>query len=144
MRGTTRATSGKLEMDYDVTPLSVRIARTVVSAHLRLWGLENLIDTGALAISELMTNVLDHTRPDSEGRRSARVTVTRIPDGVALCVHDSDSALPLQRRAGDDDENGRGLQLVRAIADKFGISQPPSGGKDVWLTLLVPLDVPTA
>lgn len=97
VRGTTRATTGKLELDYDVTPLSVRIARTIVSAHLRLWGLECLIDPGALAISELMTNVLDHTRPDSEGRRTARVTVTCTPDGAALCVHDSDPALPRQR-----------------------------------------------
>ncbi|MFE2097910.1 ATP-binding protein [Streptomyces sp. NPDC059468] len=131
-------------MDYAVTPLSVRIARTIVSAHLRLWGLEDLVESGALAISELMTNVLDHTRPDSEGRRTARVTVTRTPDGVALCVHDSDSALPRQRCAGDDDEGGRGLQVVRAVADEFGVSRPPSGGKDVWLTLLKPRDVPTA
>ncbi|MFJ9821163.1 ATP-binding protein [Streptomyces sp. NPDC101151] len=144
MRGTTRATTGKLEMDYEVTPLSVRIARTIVSAHLRLWGLESLLDAGALAVSELMTNVLDHTRPDGEGCRTARVTVTRIPDGVALCVHDSDSASPHQRSAGDDDEGGRGLQVVRAVADYFGISRPPSGGKDVWLTVLMPRDVPTA
>jgi anti-sigma regulatory factor (Ser/Thr protein kinase) len=138
VRGTTRATAGMLEMDYDVTPLSVRIARVIVSAHLRLWGLEKLVDTGALVVSELLTNVLNHTRPDRDGRRSALITVTRTPDGVALCVHDEDPSLPQRRCAGDEDEDGRGLQLVSVIADQFGVSRTPSGGKDVWLTLLSP------
>jgi anti-sigma regulatory factor (Ser/Thr protein kinase) len=128
-----------LEMDYDVTPLSVRIARVVVSAHLRLWGMEKLVDAGALVVSELLANVLHHTRPDRDGRRSALVTVIRTPDRVALCVHDEDPSLPQQRCAGDDDEDGRGLQLVSVIADQFGVSRTP-GGKDVWLTLLSPRD----
>ncbi|MER6628273.1 ATP-binding protein [Streptomyces sp. NPDC000987] len=134
----TCAAAGKLEMDYEVTPLSVRIARVIVSAHLRLWGMEKLVDTGALVVSELLTNVLNHARPDCDGRRSALITVTRTPDGVALCVHDEDPSLPQQRCADDDDEDGRGLQLVSAVADRFGVSPTPSGGKDVWLTLLSP------
>lgn len=144
VRGTTRATAGTLEMDYEVTPLSVRIARVIVCAHLRLWGMEPLVDAGALAVAELLTNVLDHTRPDREGRRCARVTVTRTPDGVAVCVHDDDPSLPRRRCAGDDDEAGRGLQLVTAIADQFGVSATPSGGKDVWLTLRPPQSEATA
>jgi len=140
VRARTRSAAGQLEMDYVVTPRSVRIARTIVGAHLRLWGLEVLTDRAELALSELLTNVWRHTRPNGDGQRNAQITVTRTPDGVALLVHDSDPALPHLRSAGGSEESGRGLQLVKAVADKFGVSPSPSGGKDVWLSLLKPGD----
>lgn len=140
VRARTRSAAGQLEMDYVVTPRSVRIARAIVGAHLDLWGLGVLADRAELALSELLTNVWRHTRPNGDGQRNAQITLTRTPDGVALLVHDSDPALPILKSAASSEESGRGLQLVTAVADRFGVSLSPSGGKDVWLSLLQPED----
>ncbi|MEU3795887.1 ATP-binding protein [Streptomyces fructofermentans] len=136
MRARTHSSTGKLEMDYVVTPSSVRIARVIVSAHLNLWGLGQLADGACLAVSELLTNVWQHTRPNQLGQRNVHVTLTRTPDGVVLCVHDPDPRLPESVRTADDDESGRGLFLVQELAHRFGVSPSPSGGKDVWLSFL--------
>ncbi|MFD7445665.1 ATP-binding protein [Streptomyces sp. NPDC059909] len=93
---------------------------------MRLWGLDDLRDSARLAVSELLTNVLLHTEPDDDGHRSAQITVTRTPDGVALCVHDGDPKLPREMTAAGDEESGRGLHLIKAVADRFGLSPSPA------------------
>jgi hypothetical protein len=42
--------------------------------------------------------------------------------------------LPQPRFAADDDESGRGLILVRALADNWGV-RPTDDGKTTWFTL---------
>ncbi|MGW1729342.1 ATP-binding protein [Streptomyces sp. NPDC002306] len=138
----TRSTAGHLEMDYVVTPLSVRITRTIVRAHLRLWHLQAFTDKAELAVSELLTNVWLHAKPGNDGQKSAQVTLSRIPDGVTLLVHDQDPTLPRLAQASDAEESGRGFQLVTTIADRFGVAPSPNGGKDVWVSFLTPADVP--
>ncbi|MFD7379664.1 ATP-binding protein [Streptomyces mirabilis] len=136
VRATTHSTPGQLEMDLAVTPHAVSNVRTIVVAHLRLWGLTDLTDRAALVMSELLTNVLDHARPLPGTRTaSAHITLTRVPDGLFLCVRDHDPNPPRDAHAATDDEHGRGLLLVMDSADDYGVS-PTSGGKDVWATIL--------
>ena len=43
----------------------------------------------------------------------------------------SSAALPRLRQANGDDENGRGLQVVRQLAKRWGARRTPTG-KVVW------------
>ncbi|WP_406349988.1 ATP-binding protein [Streptomyces sp. NBC_01597] len=138
MRATTRSKPGHLEIDLDVTSEAVPIVRTIVRAHLKLWDLHGLTAPVALTVSELLTNVLKHVPPDARtGARSARLTVTRLPGALNVCVRDFSRALPVPSCAATDAEDGRGLQLVRAFADDFGWS-PANSGKDVWANFTIP------
>lgn len=137
VRATTRSKPGNLEIDLDVTPEAVPIIRTVVRAHLKLWGLPGLIGNATLTVTELLTNVLKHTRPvASTGTRNARLTITRLTGVLSVCVRDFDPALPKLSNEAADAEHGRGLHLVTAFADDCGCSEF-TGGKDVWANFLI-------
>lgn len=58
----------------------------------------------------------------------------RHPYGVRVEVSDGDERLPVLRHAGDEDEdeNGRGLALLDAVVDKWGVDSRRQGGKTVW------------
>jgi hypothetical protein len=47
---------------------------------------------------------------------------------------DSGQHMPRRRRAGDDEEAGRGLQLVASLADRWGF-RATDQGKVVWAEL---------
>ncbi|PIM71221.1 hypothetical protein CTU88_13785 [Streptomyces sp. JV178] len=137
VRAATRSTPGHLAIDLDVTELAVPIVRTIVRAHLRLWGLADLTDGATFVITELLTNVLRHVQPTLRtGMRNTQLTLTRLPGALNVCVRDFDPALPKPTHANDEAEHGRGLPLVMAFADDFGCS-PFRGGKDVWATFLI-------
>ncbi|MFJ8361358.1 ATP-binding protein [Streptomyces sp. NPDC093984] len=51
---------------------------------------------------------------------------------------DANDTLPTPRDASPDDESGRGLTLVAALADDWGAEPRPGGiGKTVWFELPV-------
>ncbi|MFI6341204.1 ATP-binding protein [Streptomyces sp. NPDC050535] len=133
----TRSSPGQLEMDLAVTARAVGLVRTIVGAHVRLWGLEPLVERTVLASSELLTNVVKHVPPSRKGLApNARLILTRVPgDGLFLCVHDPDPALPQLGCTPLDAEDGRGISLIAACADEYGVTPATGGGKDVWLTL---------
>jgi hypothetical protein len=68
---------------------------------------------------------------------SVSLVVSRFADVVRIDVHDS-SPLPVPpgREHGADDENGRGLTVVAAIASRWGW-RPEPFGKVVWCELAV-------
>ncbi|MET9868475.1 MULTISPECIES: ATP-binding protein [unclassified Streptomyces] len=137
VRATTRSKPGLLELDLDVTPEAVPIVRTIVRAHLTLWGLPGLIGNTTLAVTELLSNVLKHTQPiASTGARSARLTITRLTGVLSVCMRDFNPVLPKLSNEAGDAESGRGLQLVTAFADDCGCSEF-TGGKDVWANFLI-------
>jgi anti-sigma regulatory factor (Ser/Thr protein kinase) len=137
VRATTRSKPGYLEINLDVTPEAVPIIRAIVRAHLQLWGLAGLIGDATLAVTELLTNVLNHTQPvASTGTRNARLTITRLTGVLSVCVRDFDPAMPKPSNGAADAERGRGLHLIRAFADDCGCSEF-TGGKDVWANFLI-------
>ncbi|MBL1087576.1 ATP-binding protein [Streptomyces actinomycinicus] len=106
---------------------------------LSAWGLEPLMDTAALLASEVLSNAVEHAR-DTEHDGAAptlRLTVSRRCGTLLVEVGDPDEHLPCMREAADDDENGRGMALLQALADKWG-AESVQGGKKVWFTLRVP------
>jgi anti-sigma regulatory factor (Ser/Thr protein kinase) len=116
-------------------PASARRARLLVSAACNTWGLPDLADTGALVVSELMGNAVEHS-----GSRLVRVIVSLSEEGrIRVAVVDKSRTRPAPRTASDDDEDGRGLAVVQALADQWG-TDLLSWGKRVWVELCTKKD----
>lgn len=130
-----RTRSGACEIAIALTAAAVSDVRDLVSACLRLWGLSELDWRVTLTASELLTNAFQHARKEDESSVQVKVVLTRTPDGVFLCVSDPHPWLPAPVSAGDSDEGGRGLVLVRKLSDRYGCSST-AHGKDVWATIL--------
>jgi serine phosphatase RsbU (regulator of sigma subunit) len=103
---------------------SVRQARLEIREPMQRWGLADLIPTTELLVSELVTNAMRYSRGD--------VTLRLVNERALVCeVLDSSDALPRLRQANGDDENGRGLQVVRQLAKRWG-ARRTNTGKVVW------------
>ncbi|WP_455354398.1 radical SAM protein [Streptomyces sp. SYSU K217416] len=121
------------------TPQSARKARVLVSLALSAWDLDALVDAGKLIVSEFVGNAVEHTDCNS-----LRVTVTRLaPDRVRIAVIDKSSRKLALREAADDDEGGRGLAIVAAVAEDTGTDNF-SWGKRVWAELRLLGDEPSS
>ncbi|GLY74420.1 hypothetical protein Airi01_026870 [Actinoallomurus iriomotensis] len=109
---------------FDALPVRVRHSRELVREALATWGLTELADTVELLVSELVTNAVRHGAGDI-GLRLIRT------DSLLCEVRDDGHELPALRRADVTAENGRGLQLVTALAERWGTQRTPTG-KVVW------------
>ncbi|WP_369261780.1 SpoIIE family protein phosphatase [Streptomyces sp. R35] len=111
-------------------PRSVGRAREYARTQLVSWGLEPLVDTAELLVSELVTNALRY----GEGEIRLRLLLDR----TLVCeVWDAGLVQPRRRRARDTDEGGRGLQLVGLLSAAWGSRRTPRG-KTVWFELPLP------
>lgn len=111
-------------------PASAGVARRMVRAALDAWHLPALVDEATLVVTELVANAADHARGSS-----IRVTVTRTGRSrVRIAVVDKDRRHPEIRPATSDDERGRGLRLVDAVSEVWGVD-PLRWGKRVWAEL---------
>ena len=91
---------------------------------------EDAVVTATLLTSELITNALEH------GTGTITVLVSCEGERVRVAVVDESDAAPLPREAGPDDEGGRGLLIVEALAEAWGVDPLPRGtGKTVWFVL---------
>ncbi|MFD3373708.1 MULTISPECIES: ATP-binding protein [unclassified Streptomyces] len=100
--------------------------RRIVRAGLRHWGRPDLAESAELLATELVTNALRH------GCGDIVVRLHLAADRLRLDVQDGSHESPLPRNAAPDDEDGRGLLLVTAIADDWGVSHD---GTTTWCTL---------
>ena len=108
-------------------PTSVARARELAREQLLTWGLDDLVDTTELLVSELVTNALRHGYGD--------IRLRLLLDHTLVCeVWDSALLQPRRRRARDTDEGGRGLQLVAMLSQSWG-SRRTHRGKTVWFEL---------
>jgi PAS domain S-box-containing protein len=108
-------------------PPAVARARHTVRTTLGGWGLSHLGDTAELLTSELVTNALLYT----EGPISVRLQ----RDRTLLCeVCDGSEIAPRLRTATQDDDGGRGLQLVKELSNRWGTRRTTTG-KTVWFEL---------
>ncbi len=109
---------------------SARRARMLVRRRLRRWGLAELIPTAELLASELVTNAVRYAQ--------GSIALRLVREGGLVCeVLDDSAALPRLRHAGDEDERGRGLQVVSQLAQHWGARRTLSG-KVVWCELPLP------
>lgn len=106
-------------LELPARPESVRAARWHAGNVLREWGLDALIDTVELIVSEIATNAVRASDPDAEQDiMCLRLTSDR--GGVLIQVWDSDPGRPCPRQAESDAEAGRGLLLIEALSVDWG------------------------
>ncbi|MEU6992794.1 ATP-binding protein [Streptomyces sp. NPDC046465] len=109
---------------------SVPAARAFTAAALVDWGIGGeRADDITLCVSELATNALLHGVPPGRG---FRLYLGHEADVLRVAVHDSGDGWPrIDLEEREDDESGRGLLLVAALADKWGVAERLPG-KTVW------------
>lgn len=96
--------------------------RRIGGNRLRQWGLPlALVDNAELVISELVTNALKHGTGDEIIFRFILAE-----DLLLILVDDGSPGQPLVREPSSDNEEGRGMLLVRAISLAWGVSQDES------------------
>ncbi|WP_307825202.1 ATP-binding protein [Streptomyces sp. M2CJ-2] len=96
-----------------------------------------MADAAELAVSELLANVIRHV----PGRRCGICFLLQ-PGGVRVEVSDRCPRLPVPGAGDTLAEGGRGLLLVEAVTDRWGVTpHPAGGGKTVWFECLCPLTV---
>ncbi|MEU9609848.1 SpoIIE family protein phosphatase [Streptomyces sp. NPDC048057] len=111
-------------------------ARAFASGVLASWRFSpELHDLGVLAVSELVANSLQHGAPPM------RLRLRRTDRRLIIEVTDGDDHLPRRRRAETEDEAGRGISIVAAIASSWGSRRVPGGGKSVWCEFALPRPV---
>lgn len=107
---------------------SARHIRRIARSLLDEWGMAELTDAVELGVTELVANVVRHV-PD----RRCEVLVLRQETGVRVEVTDGSPQLPCGRgELAREAEDGRGLVLVEAVTDKWGVGPVRGGGKVVW------------
>ncbi|MFI2264201.1 ATP-binding SpoIIE family protein phosphatase [Streptomyces tubercidicus] len=105
-------------------PRAAGQARRNIGDQLARWGLEELVTTTELLVSELVGNVIRHAK--------GPITLRLLRSRTLICeVADGSPTMPRIRRAADTDEGGRGLQLIAALTDRWGARYTPSG-KCIW------------
>ncbi|MFF1279618.1 ATP-binding protein [Streptomyces sp. NPDC058299] len=119
-----------------MTPLELHLLATPKAApelrrHLREHGFDV-----RLCATELLTNVIDHL---GEGTPvTVRVTGAAAGGRTRVEVTDPDPrALPVLLSAAATAESGRGLALVDALAERWGVDRGPDR-KTVWCELPEP------
>lgn len=119
-------------IELSPTPDSVAVARRWSSDVLGRTGLDDLADTMALLVSELVTNVVLHAGTPCS------LSIAQTTERVRVEVDDDSEALP--KAAGDRDRyasSGRGLVLLEGLSAAHGVDARP-GGKRVWFELEIP------
>jgi anti-sigma regulatory factor (Ser/Thr protein kinase) len=127
-------------LELEAHPYRIQQIRRIVSAQLRYWRLDPLIDAASTGISELLANVHRHARPDKQ----CAVKLTLATDRLTVAVADHDPRLPHLQPMEPTATTGRGLSMVEAMSDSWGTDLlPDDGGKVVWFVLRTPSAAPT-
>lgn len=104
---------------------AVRVARRFAVGECTRVGFEELAEDAELVASELVGNAILHTPG------ALRLTFTASEGGIRLEVLDRSPVPPVRVNADDGAMTGRGLQVVRALARRWGVT-PTDEGKVVW------------
>ncbi|MFI1352748.1 ATP-binding protein [Streptomyces sp. NPDC020898] len=119
-------------LDYTPFPKSVTLARRRAHRLLSEWGHPELAADTALLVSELGGNAVLH---GCLRDRLFRVELALTEQAVRVSVSDPrGELLPRPRKAAPDEMFGRGLLIVGAVADRWGVTEL-TVGKLVWCEL---------
>ncbi len=106
------------EMPFLAGPAELAGLRNAVRFRLGLWGLAGVVPDAQLCASELAANVIKHV---GCGVR-ARLAVSMRGSRLRIEVSDPDvRSFPVLVTGADGEEHGRGLVLVDALADRWGV-----------------------
>ncbi|MGC5342882.1 ATP-binding protein [Streptomyces sp. DT171] len=112
----------------------VSLARRMILERVRAWDSsldEETVDTIRLIVSELVSNAVVH------GDGPVTITVLARPGDLLIDVRDATLDAPRTGSFGVENERGRGLALVGALAVRSGW-KPFCRGKWVWAEIAPP------
>ena len=105
----------------------------LVARVLGAWSLGDVTPDAVLLTSELVTNAILHADADG-GDQVISLSLSLGDDSVRIEVADVDPKPARLVRRGVGATGGRGLRLVDALAQNWGVSAAPPG-KSVWFEL---------
>jgi anti-sigma regulatory factor (Ser/Thr protein kinase) len=112
-----------LPANPSAVPAARRFAAQAMS-HMGIHG--ETMDRTQLLVTELATNAVQHAHS------AIRLSVVPDPGRVRVEVRDDDPSVPPAPRKPDADaEHGRGLWLVSALSERWGVNANDKG-KTVW------------
>ncbi|MFI1484723.1 ATP-binding protein [Streptomyces sp. NPDC020747] len=111
------------------TPRGARLARLLATEQLRAWGLP--LEAASHIVAELANNAATHGRVVG---RDFRLTLYVIGGILRIEVTDTrgDQPVPCHQHLTPTAESGRGLVIVEALADRWGVIAGPPPRKTVW------------
>ncbi|GHH22186.1 ATP-binding protein [Streptomyces lanatus] len=108
--------------------------RRIAATQLRLCGLDALIDEAMLVVSELLTNALVHS-----GTSEVFLDMAIRKGFLVITVIDGMPGAAKLKRAKEDAESGRGLELVAAVAEENGGTWGTrDAGAETWCRIELP------
>lgn len=119
---------------FSATRRGARLARLLAAHQLTEWGHPHgtgVHDTVVLVVAELAANSVLHGRVP--GRDFALLLTCDDEQGVIrIEVSDTHPAPPVRTVPAPDEDHGRGLVLVQALAARWGVRDRVGPGKTVW------------
>ncbi|MEV6593678.1 ATP-binding protein [Streptomyces acidicola] len=114
-------------LPFEAEAAEVRLLRKAAVTQLDQWGMRGVAEEAELLVTELATNVIKHV---GEGT-SATLILESQSERLRVEVHDKSRTVPSPRAADCDEECGRGLHLLAALAVDWG-TVLTAAGKAVW------------
>ncbi|POX48631.1 ATP-binding protein [Streptomyces sp. Ru72] len=113
------------------TPRGARLARLLATEQLRTWGLP--LEAPGHVVAELAANAVTHGRVPG---RDFRLMLYVVADTLRIEVTDTRcERLPQLQHPNPGAESGRGLLVVDALADRWGVREDRFPRKTVWAEL---------
>jgi anti-sigma regulatory factor (Ser/Thr protein kinase) len=117
-------------------PTAVGWARRHAADVLSRWGQADLEWAVCQVVSELVTNAVTAAAtppdPDPVSPQAVRLTIRLLARRVRVEVFDTTPELPVPGTPTGNDERGRGLHIVGALATEHGTTPGGKGGKTIW------------
>ena len=128
-----------VRLELTAVPHASREARHVARAVLQDWDVPlPVVDDAVLVISELVTNAVRHAGTGS----TLELELGQTRRQLRVALSDESASSPQMRRPTTASEDGRGLTILAALSDRWGI-EPHHEGKRVWWEVDLP-DYPLA
>ncbi|MYW64880.1 ATP-binding protein [Streptomyces sp. SID8379] len=136
---TNTPTPTTFDLRFTSTPRGARLARRLAAHSLDSWGYgydSPVSQNASLVVAELAANAVTHGAVPG---RDALLRLVLLPAEERLRIEVSDTRgerLPTTEAPNDCAETGRGLLIVAALAETWGVA-PRAGapGKTVWAVL---------
>ncbi|MFI5822859.1 ATP-binding protein [Streptomyces rishiriensis] len=126
----------QFEASFPADPAAIPPIRRQLRALLKEDGLEHVADDVALICQELMANAVVHGCRNLPPGTALKITVTWSDAQLRAVVHDPSDEKPREQGASRSRTSGRGLRLVGALSDRWGVESAPTGsGKSVCAEL---------
>lgn len=124
----------KAILELPATLLAPGAARRAARALLQAWEVAARREDVELVLTEVITNAVRHAELTPTVDVEIALTAGQV---LRVTVADGSARRPAIRALAEDQESGRGMHLVDAVADRWGVDDH-SGGKLVWIELDLP------